>query len=232
MKGRKEMTRETIMFVDDEVNVLNSLRRLFRKEGYEILTCTSGEEALKLLEDKDVQVLIADQRMPHMTGTELLKIVKDRYPLIIRIILSGYSDIEDIIEAINEGEIYRFLRKPNDLTDLRQIVEHALEQSRLLRKVHDLGKALQDQVETASYHFKTSYTGGMVKVELNGENHLISQERVVGILKSMLDQAIKEMDLDIIGGILVRQKGRMTLYADLGSGFQLAFELPIEQSNG
>ncbi len=226
------MTKETIMFVDDEVNVLHSLQRLFRKEGYEILTCVSGEEALKILEEKDVQVLIADQRMPGMKGTELLKIVKARYPLIIRIILSGFSDVEDIIEAINEGEIYRFLRKPNDLTDLRQIVQRALDQSRVLRKVHDLSEILQDREKTASYKFKTSYAGGMVKVDLNGEDCVISQEQVVGVLKSLLDQTVKDLQLDIIGGILVRQKGRMTLYADIGGGFQLAFELPIEQNNG
>ena len=95
---------EAIMFVDDEENILHSLRRVFKRQNYEVLTCLSGEEALQVLEQKEVQVMITDQVMPGLKGTELLKIVKEKYPLMIRIILSGHSDMEDIIRAINEGE--------------------------------------------------------------------------------------------------------------------------------
>jgi len=221
------------MFVDDEENILNSLRRIFRKEPYEVLTCLSAEEALKVLETREVQVLITDQLMPGMKGTELLKIVKQKYPLMIRIILSGHSDMENIIRAINEGEIYRFLKKPEDLTDLLQIVERALEQSRVVKKVQETILMLQQQAEgERKYQLNTSYSSGFIKVELNGERHLLSQEQVVGIMNMLLSNSVGNLGLEIIGGVLTRERGRMTLYADLKSGFQLLLEMPIEKKNG
>lgn len=224
---------EAIMFVDDEENILNSLRRIFRKEPYEVLTCLSAEEALKVLETREVQVLITDQLMPGMKGTELLKIVKQKYPLMIRIILSGHSDMENIIRAINEGEIYRFLKKPEDLTDLLQIVERALEQSRVVKKVQETILMLQQQAEgERKYQLNTSYSSGFIKVELNGERHLLSQEQVVGIMNMLLSNSVGNLGLEIIGGVLTRERGRMTLYADLKSGFQLLLEMPIEKKNG
>jgi response regulator RpfG family c-di-GMP phosphodiesterase len=224
---------ETIMFVDDEENILNSLRRVFRKEPYEVLTCLSAEDALKVLETKEVQVLITDQLMPGMKGTELLQIVKNKYPLMIRIILSGHSDMDDIIRAVNEGEIYRFLKKPDDLTELVQIVERALEQSRVVKKVQEVLHLLQQRSnQTPKYQMRTSYSSGFIKVELNGEMHILSQEQVVSIMNNILENSIASMDLDIIGGVLSRQAGKMTLYADLKSGFQLLLEMPIEKKNG
>jgi len=224
---------EAIMFVDDEENILHSLRRVFRKENYEVITCVSAEEALKVLETKPVQVLITDQLMPGMKGTELLKIVKEKYPLTIRMLLSGHSDMEDLIRAINEGEVYRFLKKPEDLTNLIQVVGRALEQSRLLQKVHAVFEMLQQKnQEGVSYHFKSSYASGLIKVEVNSDLHVLTQEQVINILNSLIDHAAENLGLDIIGGILTRERGRMILCADLKSGFQLVFELPIEQKNG
>lgn len=225
---------EVIMFVDDEENILNSLRRVFRREPYEVITCLSAEDALKIMETKEVQVLITDQLMPGMKGTELLEVVKHKYPLVIRIILSGHSDMEDIIRAINEGEIYRFLKKPDDLTDLVNIVARAVEQSRVVKKVHEVINLLQQQKSQGQdkYRFSTSYSSGFIKVELNGGAHLMSQAQIVGILNQLLMNSLSGLDLDIIGGVLTRQHGRMTLVADLKSGFQLLLEMPIEEKNG
>lgn len=118
----------TILLVDDEKSILNSLKRLLRKEEYQIITAPCGHEGLKLLESNDVQVIISDQRMPGMSGTEFLAEVKKEYPDIIRIILSGYTDIDVVIETINEGNIYKFFHKPwNDqslILEIRQALEH------------------------------------------------------------------------------------------------------------
>jgi EAL domain-containing protein (putative c-di-GMP-specific phosphodiesterase class I)/FixJ family two-component response regulator len=117
--------QNTLLLVDDEPNILRALERVFQDEGYHILTATSGEEGLNLLTRFSVQVIISDQRMPNMTGSEFLTQVKKHYPKIIRIILSGYSDFEAIKEAINEGAIYKFLVKPWDDDLLRKEIHDA-----------------------------------------------------------------------------------------------------------
>ena len=118
----------TILLVDDESGVLKSLKRLLRKEEYNIITASSGEEGLTILESNNVQVIISDQRMPQMTGTEFLAEVKKEFPDIIRIILSGYTDVDVVIDTINEGNIYKFFHKPwNDqslILEIRQALDY------------------------------------------------------------------------------------------------------------
>lgn len=115
----------TILLVDDEPNVLSALRRLLARDGYRILTADSGTRALELLATHPVKVIISDQRMPHMTGTDFLRRVKDLHPDTVRIVLSGYADQESVTRAINEGAIYRFLQKPWDDDRLREHVRDA-----------------------------------------------------------------------------------------------------------
>ncbi len=110
----RQAPARTLLIVDDEENVLHSLRRLLRTEGYRILIAGSGDEALELLGKNDVDVILSDQRMPGMTGTELLQRVRKMYPDIVRIILSGYSEAGTITDAINQGEIYKYITKPWD----------------------------------------------------------------------------------------------------------------------
>ncbi|WP_131111111.1 EAL domain-containing protein [Sulfuricystis thermophila] len=126
---------ETLLLLDDEPNILNALRRLLRREGYRILATTSPQEAFELLAQHRVQVIISDQRMPEMSGTEFLSRVKQIYPDTVRIVLSGYTDLQSITEAINRGAIYRFLVKPWDDEELRQQVREAF------RVAHGLVKA-------------------------------------------------------------------------------------------
>jgi EAL domain-containing protein (putative c-di-GMP-specific phosphodiesterase class I)/CheY-like chemotaxis protein len=104
----------TLLLVDDEANILNALRRLFRREGYRILTAASGTEALELLAVNPVQVIMSDQRMPGMSGVELLSKVKELYPETVRIVLSGYSEISTVTDAINKGAIWKYITKPWD----------------------------------------------------------------------------------------------------------------------
>ena len=114
-----------ILLVDDEPANLRLLERLFRRD-YEVLTAASGEDALRLLSQHDVALIITDQRMPGMTGTELLKRTADMRPHMVRIILTGYTDMEALVDAINCGHIYRYVTKPWDNDDLRLTVAHAL----------------------------------------------------------------------------------------------------------
>jgi len=114
-----------LLLVDDEANVLSALKRLLRRDGYKILTAASAEEGLELLARHKVGVLLSDQRMPGMNGTELLSRVKVMYPNIIRMILSGYTDVNSITESINRGEVYKFLTKPWEDEPLRAALKEA-----------------------------------------------------------------------------------------------------------
>ena len=115
----------TLLLVDDEENILNALVRMLRRDGYRILTATGAEAALDILGRNDVQVVISDQRMPGISGTELLSKVKDMYPDTVRMVLSGYTDLAAVTAAINQGAIYKFLTKPWDDEDLRLQVRGA-----------------------------------------------------------------------------------------------------------
>ncbi|HRD35312.1 MAG TPA: EAL domain-containing protein [Rhodocyclaceae bacterium] len=115
----------TLLLVDDEIGILNALSRLLRREGYTILTTSSPVEALELLARNTIQVVISDQRMPEMSGTEFLSRVRMLHPDTIRIVLTGYTDLESVTGAINRGAIYKFLTKPWDDDQLRELIREA-----------------------------------------------------------------------------------------------------------
>ncbi len=116
---------QTLLLVDDEPNILSSLTRLLRREGYRILTATSPFDAFELLAKQPVHVIVSDQRMPDMSGTEFLARVRQLYPDTVRLVLTGYTDIESITGAINRGAIYKFLTKPWDDDQLREQIREA-----------------------------------------------------------------------------------------------------------
>lgn len=115
----------TLLLVDDEASILASLKRVFRHEHYHVLTATSGDEALSLLALHPVGVIVTDQRMPGMSGTELLARVRLMYPKTIRMVLSGYTGLDSLTEAINRGEVSRFLTKPWQNDELLNEVREA-----------------------------------------------------------------------------------------------------------
>jgi EAL domain-containing protein (putative c-di-GMP-specific phosphodiesterase class I)/ActR/RegA family two-component response regulator len=123
--GQAAEPPQTLLIVDDDANVLSSLHRLFRRDGYRILTAVSPAEGFELLALYPVQVIVCDQRMPVMSGTEFLSKVKEMYPDTIRIILSGYTGLEAVLDSINRGAIYRFYTKPWDDTQLRDNIRLA-----------------------------------------------------------------------------------------------------------
>jgi len=126
---RSEPPRQTLLLVDDEPNVLSGLTRIFRREGYRLLTASNGIEALELLAVNRVQVIISDQRMPEMTGIELLSRVKDLYPETIRIILSGYAELATVTDAVNRGAVWKYFTKPWPEDSLREVVRQAFRQA-------------------------------------------------------------------------------------------------------
>jgi CheY-like chemotaxis protein len=116
---------QTLLVVDDNVNVLTALHRLFRRDNYRVLTAASPHEGFELLALHRVQVILCDQRMPVMNGTEFLSKVKEMYPDTIRIILSGFPGVDSVLDSINRGAIYRFYTKPWVDDELRDNVRLA-----------------------------------------------------------------------------------------------------------
>ncbi len=123
--------RPRLLFVDDERRVLVSLKSIFRND-YEVRTTTSGDEALQILRDWDADVIISDQRMPEMTGVEVLKAAAEIRPQTTRVLLTGYSDLEAIIGSVNDSEVFRFVSKPWRRDDLSKTMTAAV---RLARQV-------------------------------------------------------------------------------------------------
>jgi diguanylate cyclase (GGDEF)-like protein/PAS domain S-box-containing protein len=128
---------QTLLVVDDDVNVLQALHRLFRRDNYRVLTAASPAEGFDLLALHQVQVILCDQRMPVMSGTEFLSKVKEMYPDTMRIILSGYTGVETVLDSINRGAIYRFYTKPWNDAELRDNVRLAFRQYWLMHGPYD-----------------------------------------------------------------------------------------------
>jgi response regulator RpfG family c-di-GMP phosphodiesterase len=118
--------KPVLLLVDDDELVLNALRRLLEGNERELLTACDGSEALQMLERQPVALVISDQRMPNMTGLELFREIKKRWPETVRVLLTGYAEMNLVIEAINQGEVYRFLTKPWDTRELLQMVAEIL----------------------------------------------------------------------------------------------------------
>ena len=150
--------KSAILCVDDEIDNVEVLERTFRT-SYDVMTATSGLEALKILEQKEVAVIISDQRMPQMTGVEFLQKSIVLCPDTIRILLTGYSDINSIIDAINTGQVYRYITKPWDIHDLKSTVARAVESycmhKELRQKTEYLKKAYEDlkSLDQTKSHF-------------------------------------------------------------------------------
>lgn len=107
-----ELPERNLLLVDDEENITRSLLRLLRQDKYKIFTADCGKQGLEILKSNEIGVILSDQRMPEMNGTEFLSQVSKLYPDTIRMVLSGYTDLQTVTNAINEGKIYKFLTKP------------------------------------------------------------------------------------------------------------------------
>ena len=170
----------SILCIDDEENILNTIKRLLRREGYRIFTTTSTAEAFAILEKNPVHLVISDQRMPQMSGTEFLSAVKTRYPEVIRIILTGYTDVDSITEAVNKGLIYKFLLKPWNDEDLKLDIRQAMEQYALILNNRRLQETILEQNE--QFRIINENLEEMVRErteELEIKNHALELARAI-----------------------------------------------------
>lgn len=135
----------TLLCVDDEPNILSAMRRLFRGCGFRVLVASDGPQALALLGREPVDLVISDMRMPGMDGAELLARVRERWPEVTRVLLTGYADIASTVAAINRGEIWRYVSKPWDDDALKQLVGEVFERQAMRREVQRLSALTQAQ---------------------------------------------------------------------------------------
>ncbi|MDB5758165.1 MAG: hypothetical protein JWM30_1454 [Burkholderia sp.] len=142
----------TLLLVDDEPNILSALKRLLRRDSYNILTAASGKEGLELLAKQEIDVIVSDQRMPGMTGVDFLRTVKTLHPDTVRIVLSGFTELQSVTDAVNEGAIYKFLTKPWDDNQLREHVAQAFHHKEMV----DENRRLTLEVQTANHHLATA----------------------------------------------------------------------------
>jgi len=141
----------TILVVDDQELLLDILKETLQREPYQIFCAASAGEALSILSRQPVDVIISDDKMPGMSGTELLAVVRKKYPESIRIILTGHADFNSALLAINKGEVYRFFTKPPNLVELTATIRQALQQKDLLKE----NRRLMDTVRKQSLSIKT-----------------------------------------------------------------------------
>lgn len=179
-----------ILCVDDEIYNLDALERLFRKD-FKVLKASSGDEGLVLLKDHDVSLIISDQRMPGMQGTEFLKKSMSLSPDAIRILLTGYTDIESVIDAINAGEVYKYVTKPWDSVDFKNTVKKGIEKFDLRRELEQKNRDLDvayrelrtlDQAKTQfmvliNHELKTPLTSIISFLDLLKETALDSEQQ-------------------------------------------------------
>lgn len=190
------MTKTTLLLVDDEVRILRSLKVLFRGE-FRVLTATSAREAYQIVRQEKVHVLVSDQRMPEITGVALLKNVKEISPNTMRILLTGYSDISAIVSSINEGEVFRYIKKPWDRESIKQTVLQAAEISKRLLDSQEDG----ENIEVAN----TQAEGILVLDDLLGVSlvveKILNQKHAVFRVKT-LEDAIKVLSTESIALII------------------------------
>lgn len=216
----------TVLCVDDEPNILSALRRLFRSTGYRVLLAEGGAQALDVLAQESVDIIISDMRMPMMDGAQLLERVKERWPAITRLLLTGYSDVNSTIAAINRGQIHRYMNKPWNDDEVLLVVRDALERKQLeLEKqrleqltqrqndeLKELNASLESKVEErtielarANDRLKNGYLASLKAfsslIEQRGA-HLVGHARKVADVARRIALAMK-LDEQTVGDVFI-----------------------------
>ena len=181
------MASHKVLFVDDEENILRTLRRTFRKDDIEVLTASSGMKGLEFVRLNEISVIVSDQRMPHMTGTEFLSRVKKISPESIRMILTGYADIKATMAAINNGEVYRYITKPWKEDEFRQIIREAIQKYDLSQE----NKRLRNLIVKQNNMLK-KLTDDLEEEVLKKNQELISKNATLEKLNKDLEDSIFE----------------------------------------
>ena len=213
----------TILCVDDEPNILSSLRRLFRAKGFQVRIAEGGQAGLALMESEPIDLVISDMRMPEMDGAQFLAQVRERWPDTIRMLLTGYSDVTAIIDAINRGEIYRYITKPWDDNDILLIVRRALERKTLeqeKKRLEALAARQNEELKALNASLETKVEERTTELRVAHDSLLGANEK----LKSNFVTTLKVFStlIEMRGGNLAGHSRRV---ADLARRIALKLQL-------
>ena len=218
-----------ILCVDDELSILQGLERFLRMSGYEVFTALSGAEGLAFLEKNHADLIIVDQRMPNMTGSEFLRHVRTDFPGIVSIMLSGQSDFESLISAVNEGEIFRFVSKPWDNEAFLKIIIAAVARRRVFLFAQQFLRGEQHIPTTeGNVRIQTAKDEQGIHVRILDGNTASPEKRMVAILNAILDLLGVKQDekIQILSGAVAKQKGKLILLIEIANGVTLNIEAP------
>lgn len=218
----------TILCVDDEEGILDTMQRSLRVDGYKIVTAKSGAEGLDVFKREKVDLVISDQKMPNMPGHEFLKIVRERYPYVVRMIVSGHTDFTSLVSSVNEGQIHRFFYKPWDLAELRQGIKSGLGQNQL---IHQLSGLLKYAKNSGGFmdNIEVKRENGSVLVNITAKKQMNELEEVRSFLNSIIEslQINKEECSHIMANAMCESKNRLIFTIDLGQNVALNVEIPV-----
>jgi response regulator RpfG family c-di-GMP phosphodiesterase len=211
-------TPSTLLLVDDEENIISSLRRLLRRDGYNILTANGGEAGLEILSREHVDVIVSDQRMPGMTGTEFLSHARQKWPDTIRIVLSGYTELGSVTSAINEGSVYKFLTKPWDDEQLRNNIADAVRRKQL----DDENRRLQSELAAANTRLNDLLEERQRRIALGEASLYVAQEviaampvAIIGVDTEYMIVLANEAAQRLLGSCLIGLDARAALPSSL-----------------
>jgi diguanylate cyclase (GGDEF)-like protein len=209
---RFNRTQPTLLLVDDEPSILSSLRRLLRGDGYRILMANSGSEGLQLLAEHAVDVIVSDQRMPEMTGVEFLRTVRQLYPDTVRIVLSGFTELQTVTDAVNAGAIYKFLTKPWDDDQLRSHIQEAVAYGAMANE----NRLLNLQVRTANQKL-AAVNRQLESVLARQQSDIERGEISLDIVHEALDHVpLPVLASDDLGTIVLANRAALALFAGHG----------------
>lgn len=215
-----------ILLVDDEPNILTSLKRLLRPMGLTVWTAENGTAGLEIFAREKIDIVISDMRMPEMSGVQFLQRVRERNPEAIRILLTGYADVSSTIDAINKGEIYRYISKPWDDREVLMIIHQVMDTKRLKEEKHRLEELVQQQNEELK--------------QLNNGLEQKVQERTQALQKAMSSLEKAHFDLKknfftsikVFSNLIEMREGGMAGHARRVADLSRSLALHIKLSEG
>ncbi|SEL89301.1 Response regulator c-di-GMP phosphodiesterase, RpfG family, contains REC and HD-GYP domains [Roseateles sp. YR242] len=202
-----ETDHPTVLFVDDEPSILSSLRRLVHPQGYRVLLATSGAEALQQLAQEPVDLVVSDMRMPEMDGAEFLEQVRTRWPLVGRILLTGYADIQATVAAVNRGQIQRHIAKPWDDQELLTAIDDALARRRL------------ELENRALLSLTTSQNEELQRLNTDLSSRVLERTRELEQSNAKLAQSVQQvkdnflLSIQVFSGLLELREGGLAGYS-------------------
>ncbi|AOY77028.1 response regulator [Clostridium formicaceticum] len=221
--------KNTVLFVDDEIGVLNALERALFGEAYRCVFASSGMEALKIMEEEAISVIVTDMRMPGMDGLKLLRAVKEKYPDVVKIVLSGYAQISQVLSTINQIDIFKFILKPWDTeAELQPILQKAVEYYNLQQE----SKKAKDTLEKRN----ALYQGSLKKVEERLKQHKVdfnNSRRLCNVVMKDIKEIIKEHGAEEDGALeeIIKKIDEMqTLYDSYLEALPLEYDVfPVKR---